>query len=426
MISVSLFLNTDNARAAENYSITIMHVNDSHSQVSQYPKLTTAVHSVRAQSPNALLVDAGDVFYGTDYFTKYLGQADLYFMNYLKYDAMALGNHELDKGATVLANFVKGTNFPVLTANVNLTKNSVLAPLFQNQITYNAVGGKIYPAIIKEVNGEKVAFFGLFPTDYTTLNSTYYISAPSTKAQAIVTSLKQQGINKIVLLSHLGYKRDLSLATQVDGIDIIVGGHSHTILSQPVYVKKTEPTVIVQAGTGLSYLGLLNVTFNNSGVVQSYNGKLLTVNNYTANADAQEKLNQINTSGIPAPETAKNGWVTIDGKSYYYVNGVIQTGWQTIGGNNYYFGTDGAMYKGWQTIDGNRYYFGSTTGILKTGFYVVWGKTYYFGDDGVMRTGWQTIDGNTYYFGTNGIMYTGQQTIDGKVYTFNTNGILQS
>ncbi len=402
-----LFLFTDNAKAAENFSLTIMHVNDSHARVNQYPKLTTAVQSIRVQNPNALLLDAGDVFSGTDYFTRFQGQADLFFMNYLNYDAMTIGNHEFDKGASVLAEFIKRTKFPVVNANANFSTNAALAPLFQNQITYNAIGGKIYPAIIKEVNGEKIAIFGLLTQSYTSLNSTYGIQDSTTRAQAIVTSLKQQGINKIVLLSHLGYDRDQALANAVKGIDVIVGGHTHTKLSKPTLVNNTEPTVIVQAQHYLTYLGVLNLTFNSSGVIQSYDGRLLTVNNYAANPDAQAKLNQINSTGLPTQETAKDeGWVKTDGESYYYVNGVKLTGWQTI--------------------DGNRYYFGSTSGILKTGFYVISGKTYYFGDDGVMRTGWQTINSNTYYFGTDGVMYTGQKTIDGKVYTFGSNGILES
>lgn len=97
------------------------------------------------------------------------------------------------------------------------------------------------------------------------------------------------------------------------------------------------------------------------------------------------------------------GWVTENGKKYYYSSsGLKVTGLVTIDGSRYYFGTDGAMRTGWQTVNSNKYYFGS---------------------DGAAVTGWQTINSNKYYFGTDGVMRTGTQTIDGKKYYFDENGV---
>ncbi len=300
LFSIYLFPFMSKAQAAENYSLTIMHVNDSHSHVEKYPMLTTAVKGIRVENPNALLFHAGDVFYGTSYFTKFSGKADLWFMNYLKFDAMTLGNHEFDKGSTVLSDFINGVDFPLVNANLNTTNDSVLQSLSINSISSSPMASKIYPAIIKEVNGEKIGIFGLL-TNESKYNSLFQVYNPTDKAKATVAALKQQGINKIILLSHLGYSADYSLAKAVDGIDIIVGAHTHTVLNKPLLISKAEPTVIVQAGQYLDYLGLLNVTFNANGVLLTQSGKLLTVSTYPADPTAQAALDQVNKGTLPAP-----------------------------------------------------------------------------------------------------------------------------
>ncbi|MFK9090253.1 5'-nucleotidase C-terminal domain-containing protein [Bacillus salipaludis] len=276
--------------------LSIMHVNDTHANVEQYPKLTTAVNEVRGQKPNALLVDAGDVFSGTLYFNQYLGKADLWFMNNLKYDAMTFGNHEFDKDSVTLAGFMGEMTFPMVSANVNVTKDPVLGPLFKNEISATPEGGKIYPAIVKTINGEKVGIFGLTTEDTTFLaNPSKQIVFENAveKAKTTVAALKEQGINKIVVLSHLGYGPDQELAKVVDGIDVIVGGHSHTKLDQPVVIEKAEPTVIVQANEYLKYLGTLDVTFDENGVVTKESGKLLDVNTYAPDAVTQAKVDEL-------------------------------------------------------------------------------------------------------------------------------------
>lgn len=298
----------------EPYTLTIMHTNDSHARVEQYPKLSTAIKETRAQKPNSLLLDAGDVFYGTLYFTKYWGQADLWYMNYLHYDAMTLGNHEFDKNSNVLADFIKGMTFPVVSSNVNVTNDSVLGPLYKGEISSDAMGGNIFPAIIKEVNGQKVGIFGVTTVYVPIPNKENVFQDPIKKANDTVASLKQLGINKIIAISHLGYDLDQKLATSVDGIDIIVGGHTHTALMSPLVIEKTEPTVIVQAGAWLKYLGVADVTFDSNGVVIAQNGKLLTVSNYAADPTSMAKLTEFKA---PIDEinskVVGNTSVTLDG-----------------------------------------------------------------------------------------------------------------
>ncbi|WP_082193078.1 5'-nucleotidase C-terminal domain-containing protein [Bacillus rubiinfantis] len=276
--------------------LTIMHVNDTHANVEKYPKLTTAVNEVRAEKPDALLVDAGDVFSGTLYFNKYLGKADLEFMNKLGYDAMTFGNHEFDKDSNILADFIKDMKFPMLSANVNVTKDPVLSQLFKDEINAAPEGGNIYPAIVKEIDGEKVGLFGL------TTEDTTYLANPSKdivfenavdKAKETVAALKEKGINKIVVLSHLGYGPDQQLAKAVDGIDVIVGGHSHTKLVKPEVIDKPEPTVIVQANEYLNYLGVLNVSFDENGVVTKQDGQLLETATYKDDAEAAARVDEL-------------------------------------------------------------------------------------------------------------------------------------
>lgn len=275
---------------AQPYLLTIMHTNDSHGRVEQRPKLASAVKEIRGQKPNSLLVDAGDVFYGSAYFDKYLGKADLWFMNNLGYDAMTFGKHEFDKGTEVLADFIKNMTFPMVSANVDVTNDPYLAPLFKNEISSDPVGGNIYPTIIKEVNGQKVGIIGLTTTYFS--YPPILLENPYTEAAGAVAALKQQGINKIIVISHFGLDVDQKLATRVAGIDVIVGGRNHTAMTSPMVIANTEPTLIVQAGQYLQYLGLLDVTFNDKGVVVAQDGKLLTLNNYAPDPEAQAKVNE--------------------------------------------------------------------------------------------------------------------------------------
>ncbi|WP_084820228.1 5'-nucleotidase C-terminal domain-containing protein [Mesobacillus campisalis] len=279
----------------EPFTLSVMHVNDSHANVEKYPRLFTAVNEVRAGNPDALLVDVGDVFSGTLYFNQYLGKADLWFMNELGYDAMTFGNHEFDKDSAVLADFIKEMRFPMVSANVDVSNDPELGPLFVNELAENADGGRIYPAIIKDVDGEKVGIFGLTTPDTAILanpSDDILFENAVEKAKETVAALEEQGINKIVALSHLGYAPDQQLAAEVDGVDLIVGGHSHTTLTGPVLVEKEEPTVIVQANEYLNYLGLVNVTFDDSGVVTEYNGQLLKTSEYSEDPAAKAKVEE--------------------------------------------------------------------------------------------------------------------------------------
>ncbi|WP_338449573.1 5'-nucleotidase C-terminal domain-containing protein [Niallia oryzisoli] len=299
------------AQDNDNFELSIMHTNDTHANVDKVAKKVTAIKEVRAEKPDALLIDAGDVFSGTLYFNEFHGQADLEFMNYVGYDVMTFGNHEFDLGSTPeghkgLADFISGASFPFVSANIDFTGDSDLAGLFKNEITDKPEEGTIYNGIIKEVEGEKVGIFGL------TTEETVDLSSPGSvqfenyieEAENTVAAFEAEGVNKIVAVTHLGFDdnpekdNDQLLAEYVDGIDVIVGGHSHTKLDEPVVVAEDEngaakdPTVIVQAYQYNDYLGTLDVEFDENGRVVGQAGELIKIADKEEDAVAAEMLKE--------------------------------------------------------------------------------------------------------------------------------------
>lgn len=281
------------------YDLNIMHTNDTHAHLDNVAKKITAIKEERANHQNSLLLDAGDVFSGTLYFNEFNGLADQEFMNLIGYDAMTFGNHEFDKGTETLAPFVKGANFPFISANVDFSADQNLKDQFNDKITDTPEDGEIYNGIVKTVNGEKVGIFGL------TTAETKDISSPGEdvifedyieRAEKAVEDFEAQGVNKIIALTHIGYNdgggdNDLTLAKEVEGIDVIVGGHSHDKLAQPV-IEETgeEPTVIVQANEYSKFLGTLDVKFDKKGKVIGYAGELLEIDEFTEDAQAKQLL----------------------------------------------------------------------------------------------------------------------------------------
>ncbi|MBA9026702.1 5'-nucleotidase C-terminal domain-containing protein [Peribacillus huizhouensis] len=277
----------------EDYKLSLMHTNDTHSHVELVAKRATTINEVRVRKSEPLLIDAGDVMTGTLYFNEFQGKAELKFMNDIGYDVMTFGNHEFDQGSSNeghqwLVDFIKEAKFPFVSANVDFSSDKLFDGL-QEIGTYsdNPEDGKIYNGIIKEVNGEKVGIFGLTTAETVEISSPKDISFKNyiEEAKNSVKAFKELGINKIVAVTHLGYNdniefdNDLELAKQVDGIDVIIGGHSHTLLEKPTVVSegKAEPTIIVQTGEYNNYVGTLDVKFDKNGKVIGQAGKLLSV-----------------------------------------------------------------------------------------------------------------------------------------------------
>ena len=294
---------------SEKFTLSLMHTNDTHANLDNVAKRVTAVKEVRAKKPDSLLLDAGDVFSGTLYFNEFKGQADLQFMNLMKYDLMTMGNHEFDLGSSpeghkALAEFVKKSKFSFVSTNVNYSKDTYLKKLFSNEITSKPKSGNIYNGVIKTINGEKVGFFGLTTEETKDISSPVNITFSNyiDEANKTVKAFEKLGVNKIVAITHIGYDdnpaydNDLTLAKEVDGIDVIVGGHSHTQLDEPVVVNTDEkgeakdPTVIVQAYQYNEYLGTLDVEFDKKGKIVGHAGELIKIADKTADPEAEALL----------------------------------------------------------------------------------------------------------------------------------------
>jgi len=294
--------------------LNIMHSNDTHSWVENAPKRAAAVNDIRAKRPDALLLDAGDMTTGTLYYNLFTGKADLEFFNYMKYDAVTFGNHEFDAGSTpdghqALVDYIKGAEFPFVSSNVDFSKDEKFTGLFSDLISSEPENGKIYNGIIKEINGQKVGIFGLTTAETAAISSPGAVAFENylEEAEKAVKAFEDQGVDKIIVLSHLGYDdnptidNDLELAKRIDGIDIIVGGHSHTQLDAPIAVttdeneKAKDTTLIVQAYQYSDFLGTLDVVFDENGIIVDFNGKLIPLKDYASDAKALEILKPYQT-----------------------------------------------------------------------------------------------------------------------------------
>lgn len=297
MLSVSAITLSAGAALAD-YELNILHINDFHSRIESINKfdstcsaeeegknecfggaarLLTAINQTRdalkAQGKNVLLLNAGDNFQGSLFYTTYKGTIEAEVLNAMKFDAMTVGNHEFDDSEDGLAGFLDKVQFPVVTANVVASAAS-------------KIGDRVKPSIVLEVGGQKIGIVGAVANDTAELATpgpNITIAEDVAKISEQVQKLKGEGVNKIIALTHVGYPRDLEFIAKIPDVDVVVGGHSHTLLSNTD--QKAEgpyPTLVdnpggykvpvVQAGQYSKYLGDLRVVFDDSGVVKESKG----------------------------------------------------------------------------------------------------------------------------------------------------------
>ncbi|MCL1077613.1 bifunctional metallophosphatase/5'-nucleotidase [Parashewanella spongiae] len=294
------------------FDMTIAHINDVHSnfdahdfdftaqvdeadfkvrtQAGGYPRITKKLKDLRATAENNeqpfLALLGGDAFQGSLYFSLLKGEGNARLLNEMKLDGMAIGNHEFDLGNGPLIDFIEKANFPLLAANMDTSNDADMDAL-----------DNLMPYIIKEFDGVKVGVFGLVLEDLETISSpgeNLIFNKEIESAQATVDSLAEQGVNKIVMVSHIGVDRDVKVAEGVNGIDVIVGGHSHSLLgdftnigrgsSNVAYAQMvTNPngntkTCIVQAGQYAEAVGKVDVSFSNGEVDTCAGGNTLLIN----------------------------------------------------------------------------------------------------------------------------------------------------
>lgn len=305
------------------YSLTSLHTNDFHDR--QEPinsfdstcdaetnakgecfggsaRLVTALAAARARSDNTILVDAGDRLQGSLFYTQYKGSMMAEFMTRFGYDAMTVGNHEFDDGPAVLRGFMNAVQFPVLMSNADVSAEPLLADKLMKSV------------VIERGGGEKLGLIGLTPQDTSELVSpgpNVTFDDPVAAVQAKVDRLTAEGVTKIIVLGHSGYRVDQRVAAETTGVDVIVGGHTNTYLSNSAEAaERPYPTMVGKSGVGQTaivsayvygkFLGELNVVFDDAGVVVSATGESLIMD--AAVAEDADTLARIAELAVPLAE----------------------------------------------------------------------------------------------------------------------------
>jgi 5'-nucleotidase / UDP-sugar diphosphatase len=330
------------------FTLRILHTNDHHSHLDGaafdltldgtrtrvtlggFSRIVRVIEQER--TPNAIVLNSGELN-GTLYFSVYKGEPDFLVFNALGLDAYALGNHEFDEGDARLAELVDLANFPIVSSNALPEPAS---PLYR-------VRDQVLPYVIREVEGERVGIIGILKVEKTknsSLVSEDVAFTPEIETAArMVAQLEAQGVDKIVLLSHVGYFNDLTIARAVRGIDVIVGGDSHSLLGDaaalgeiglaPIVSNQTgpfagashgglqaldlgtyptvvrgqtgDPVLVVTAWEYAKALGVLDVTFDADGLVTGYDGSIvLPVEGPFAQPNAENQMVEVS----PEAETA--------------------------------------------------------------------------------------------------------------------------
>jgi 5'-nucleotidase / UDP-sugar diphosphatase len=300
------------ADEAEPYTLTILHINDHHSHLEPrkldfdvsglaleagpedgrlpvayggFPLLTTLIEARAAAGDPVLTLHAGDAITGTLYYTLFEGAADAAMMNRICFDAFALGNHEFDHGDAGLAqflDFLSGGDCETAVLGANVVPHDA-SPLV----------GRLQPSAVFERGGRRIGVIGLVIAEKTRISSspdpdTRFLDEAET-AQSEIDRLRASGVEQIILLTHLQYANDLTLARALTGVDVIVGGDSHTLLGDrdvlaplgftpegPYPTMETnadgDPACVVHAFDNAQALGELRVSFDEAGRVIACSG----------------------------------------------------------------------------------------------------------------------------------------------------------
>ena len=295
----------------KSFEITILHTNDFHARfrpISKYDnncsaennaegkcfggsaRLISAIEDARSRHKNTILLDGGDQFQGTLFYTTYKGKVAAEMMNKMQYDGMAVGNHEFDDGPVTLRAFMDTVNFPVLMANANVD----LEPELKDKLQKSTI-------IVKD--NRKIGLIGVVTEDVVDISSpgdNIIFTDAITAVQAEVDALTQQGVNIIILLSHSSYAIDKEIAANTTGVDVIVGGHDNTYLSnvsdraKGPYPTVVNDTQIIQAYAYGKFLGELSVVFDDKGEVVSATGEPITIDKLISeNSDVVARLDEL-------------------------------------------------------------------------------------------------------------------------------------
>ncbi|NDV59906.1 bifunctional UDP-sugar hydrolase/5'-nucleotidase [Bacteroides sp. 519] len=262
-------------QAQKTKTLTILHTNDVHSRIEAlspelenpvsagnggFLRIASYVNEVRKETSNLLVFDCGDFSQGTPYYNLFQGDVEISLMNTIGYNAGAIGNHEFDFGMDNLMRLCKMANFPVVCANYDFTET--------------VLEGIVKPYTIIKKAGLKIGVFGLSPDPDGLVQASNYEGVkflnPYEKANETAALLRQKGCNVVICLSHLGMYSstknpisDTELVKNTRNIDVILGGHSHTLLEELHVYKNLDgkEVYISQMGKSGIYVGRIDLTF---------------------------------------------------------------------------------------------------------------------------------------------------------------------
>ncbi len=254
--------------------LTVLHTNDVHSHLEPFDadsgkyagqggvaQRAALIDAIRNEEQQVLLLDAGDIFQGTPYFNLYKGEPEIKAMSAMAYDAATLGNHDFDAGVEGFARQLPHASFPIVIANYDFTRT----PLDGKTIPYTTIRkGDIKVGIF----GLGIQLRGLVPDE--AYGNTQYLE-PTRIAQNLADKLRhREHCDLVICLSHLGYDyssrkvSDKVLAKETSGIDLIIGGHTHTFLERPTIMKNKigDEVIINQVGWAGLRLGRIDYQFD--------------------------------------------------------------------------------------------------------------------------------------------------------------------
>lgn len=231
---------------AEAQKLTILHTSDTHSCIEPISKndinpeqadkagfirRATLIEQLRKETPELLLLDCGDFSQGSVYYNLFHGEVEIKLMNQMRYDAATIGNHEFDYGLQNMARLFKMASFPIVCSNYDFDETPLK--------------GLTQPYIILQRAGMRIGIIGVAPqldglVAKACYENTKYID-PVTAAQPIVDKLREnEHCDVIICLSHLGIQEDRRFIQQTHGIDVVLGGHSHTYLEYPMHLPNDQ------------------------------------------------------------------------------------------------------------------------------------------------------------------------------------------
>ena len=284
----------------DTFEIKIGYINDLHGQTNNMMRILSGIKG-------DIILSGGDNDIG-DEKNRHVHDATVKFLNLAGVKATALGNHEMDTKQGDLKETASKFNGNILAINI---EQKPLETVSYEEITnYNKTNIKefIKPSIIADVKGEKIGLIGTTPVDLTERAThpdyhkdcaAYDLEKTTELIQKEINDLQKQGVNKIILLSHLGIARDKEVAAKTEGIDVIIGGHTHELLKgiedgeNLVYSKTGEPVIITEAGKDGKHFGELNLTFSKDGIITKAQNNLGDTSLYHRNLVHQYMFNEI-------------------------------------------------------------------------------------------------------------------------------------